>query len=53
MPGMTIFTIKRQPRGIPVGGQFAAHDRSESSISLDATAPTGFEEDDRDGWRSA
>jgi hypothetical protein len=31
--------MKRAPKGIPTGGQFAAHEQSEPSISLDP-APT-------------
>lgn len=30
----------RQPKGVPVGGQFAAASHTESGITLDATAPT-------------
>ena len=32
MTGMT--TDKRQPKGIPTGGEFAAHDRADADVSL-------------------
>lgn len=36
---MNTTTIARQPSGIPVGGQFASHDRADSTIEL--TLPAG------------
>lgn len=32
--GMTVIPINRQPKGVPVGGQFAAAAHAESSVSL-------------------
>lgn len=31
---MTTTQIKRQPKGIPTGGEFATHDRTEGTVSL-------------------
>lgn len=36
---MSTESSKRQPAGIPVGGQFASHDRAESSTSLRSELP--------------
>lgn len=33
----------RQPAGVPVGGQFAAHNRAEGDTSLDVTLPDPWE----------
>ncbi|GAA4034965.1 hypothetical protein GCM10023063_19060 [Arthrobacter methylotrophus] len=34
MPGMTVIPMNRQPKGVPVGGQFAATAHAEPSVSL-------------------
>jgi hypothetical protein len=34
MSGMTVIPINRQPKGVPVGGQFAATAHAEPSVSL-------------------
>jgi antirestriction protein ArdC len=41
---MTANTITRQPRGIPVGGQFSTHDRGEAEVSLAVVEPESVEE---------
>lgn len=43
---MTSSTISRQPKGIPVGGQFAATAHGEATVSLSPAAPAALNEDD-------
>lgn len=42
----TTSTTPRQPRGIPIGGEFAAHNRSEAQIGLSPEL-RGFTEEER------
>lgn len=50
MPVMSMQTFSRQPKGIPVGGQFATHDRAEADIDLTlAGVPSEQEWLDRNG----
>ena len=48
---MSTPTLTRQPKGIPVGGQFAEHDRADANVSLTDTPAAAAAADEDSAFR--